>query len=623
MTSLVDARADMELALRRFTVLTVGDRIVLPRVGAAAGGGDGGGHAFEVTQLRPAPAAVLVNSDCEVEFQAPSGVRGGSLLGADLGAGGVGAGGGGGGGAPLRPGDIRTGEVARGSWAHFVLLVPEASGADTGGGAALLVDVECCAGGDADVYAAVADAPPSQLSADWADARAGAVKRLVLPLGDVRLMRAPRAVLGGDRDSGLRVRLVRVGVVGYAPGVSAFRLAVSVVPLSAAAAGAGAAVGVGGASWEGAPLPEAPLADGAVRCGTCGRGIPAGAMASHSAFCARHMTRCGKCSVLLRGAAERDDHAHCAVCGDVIAGGAAGAAKHADLAHGPVSCPACGVVVTVDALPMHAEVDCHLRARACLYCNASLPVHALLAHEEFCGARTEPCNVCRRLIPRRELELHVAGCVGTPGAVSPWTPPQGAVRTRRRQQQKQQRGRGGRDGGAPDRVGGGVATPAAEWGLMTDEDEEDAALAAALAASLAVGGAGACPDCGAECGAGARALATHVTGGCLAARAEDDMEIVELPGHIATAAEHAAVVAAAGSATPSHLAAAAVAWTVHAPPRGPAAVDAGASWEAEDAPVECPSCLEAHSTIEELHVHMLTTCAYKESNGEHLFAPNE
>lgn len=62
----------------------------------------------------------------------------------------------------------------------------------------------------------------------------------------------------------------------------------------------------------------------------------------------------------------------------------------------------------MNALRRHKSADCELRLGTCQYCEASLPVRDMRAHEARCGAETVRCEVCAERVPRRLLDVHTS-----------------------------------------------------------------------------------------------------------------------------------------------------------------------------------------------------------------------
>ena len=181
--------------------------------------------------------------------------------------------------------------------------------------------------------------------------------------------------------------------------------------VAAAAAAAPAAAGAGAAAAM------ADAAPGSVACDNCGQRVPAVTLQLHSAFCARHNTRCrvAGCGALLRRGDEAS-HVHCGACTHVARSPAA-AAKHTRVAHTPVAC-SCGAALEPAALRLHRAGTCVRRLITCSFCGATVRAgeppadHAdrlagLSGHESYCGSRTAACDYCRRPVQLKRMGVHV------------------------------------------------------------------------------------------------------------------------------------------------------------------------------------------------------------------------
>jgi hypothetical protein len=111
----------------------------------------------------------------------------------------------------------------------------------------------------------------------------------------------------------------------------------------------------------------------------------------HVAFCERNVYRCPACGECMQRSAK-DEHA-------------------AECSAAPVQCE-CGESMPRSALARHKAEACLMRTVECEFCEVSFTCVELMDHQEYCGARTENCTRCLKLVKMRDLERHVSsGCV--------------------------------------------------------------------------------------------------------------------------------------------------------------------------------------------------------------------
>ncbi len=130
-------------------------------------------------------------------------------------------------------------------------------------------------------------------------------------------------------------------------------------------------------------------------CSNCHDYIPKMSYSMHSLRCARSVFRCPvkECGKVL-AAAEKDSHVHCPTCN--VATTKADLPKHADVAHRKILC-VCGSAFEPAQLAKHKATTCSMRSVACKYCELSLPVCDRQEHEDMCGAKTQPCDICGKV----------------------------------------------------------------------------------------------------------------------------------------------------------------------------------------------------------------------------------
>lgn len=125
-----------------------------------------------------------------------------------------------------------------------------------------------------------------------------------------------------------------------------------------------------------------------VVCGHCEKAIPAPNIDLHHAHCSRNLEKCR-------------------ICGEMIS--KRHAEEHYMSFHAPVACSQCSETIEREVLALHKGENCPQRIVTCEYCEFPLPAVDLFKHQEFCGNRTEYCDLCNkyvRLCERRDHEIH-------------------------------------------------------------------------------------------------------------------------------------------------------------------------------------------------------------------------
>lgn len=136
--------------------------------------------------------------------------------------------------------------------------------------------------------------------------------------------------------------------------------------------------------------------------------------------------------VVRRREMESGEHWHCPECRELVA--PADKAKHRDLRHTDVVCEECGARVAADVLATHTQYECLHRKMECKYCHMKVLAKDHADHvvrgglpcvcvtlcgvvnttgwgctaQEYCGGRTVTCDVCKRPIVLKQVEIHMA-----------------------------------------------------------------------------------------------------------------------------------------------------------------------------------------------------------------------
>lgn len=138
-------------------------------------------------------------------------------------------------------------------------------------------------------------------------------------------------------------------------------------------------------------------------CSNCRRDIPAANFVIHVTHCQRNLTLCK-------------------VCGEPVP--TSQQEEHFEEYHTEVKCE-CGQRLEKMNLEEHKETTCPNRLVDCQFCELQLPFCKLTTHVDYCGSRTEKCDVCDRFIQKKDFEMHVeTGCQHPVKEERKKTPPQ-------------------------------------------------------------------------------------------------------------------------------------------------------------------------------------------------------
>jgi len=145
-------------------------------------------------------------------------------------------------------------------------------------------------------------------------------------------------------------------------------------------------------------------------CPHCGRAISKANFMMHEMRCARQNWCCPRCKAVINKS-EKDKHIHCTSdekCAKVFSSEEQ-LEKHITLVHINVPCTKCGQKVAPSNMAFHMEKACIKRSVVCHWCMMHVTLDIKKKHEEECGARTIPCEICRKYVQRRFMEGHRAG----------------------------------------------------------------------------------------------------------------------------------------------------------------------------------------------------------------------
>jgi len=163
-------------------------------------------------------------------------------------------------------------------------------------------------------------------------------------------------------------------------------------------------------------------------CPHCGRPISKANFMMHEMRCARQNWCCPRCKAVINKS-QKDKHIHCDVeetCMKVFSSHEQ-LEKHKILRHTLVPCTMCGTKVIPSLMDYHMRSACIKRKVVCHWCMMQVTLDTKKKHEEECGARTIPCELCRKYVQRRYMEGHRAGV----HKINPLIDQNGNVRVRR------------------------------------------------------------------------------------------------------------------------------------------------------------------------------------------------
>uniref|UniRef100_A0A6A7G4I2 Ubiquitin fusion degradation protein 1 homolog n=1 Tax=Hirondellea gigas TaxID=1518452 RepID=A0A6A7G4I2_9CRUS len=343
-SQILNPKASLEHALRKFTSLTLNDSIPIQT--------SSGSFKFLVAEIEPSvgdnPAGCIVDSDLKVEFDSPDGKD------AD---------------APPELLHLNTeieGEVCANCYTYFKCKFPKHETTVTLSLIALT--------GDPDVYISTTTDKPTALNHERS---AGSSRNMSIIWQRL------------ETDSS---QWYFIGVHAYKEPAT-FQLSISEVDSSDDESGK--------STMSTIDHSDDPNFE---TCKNCGRFISKSSSFMHSMRCSRHNWRCPECDEVVR-VSEKESHGHCPQCQKVI--DPKDLQKHMDLIHSPTLCT-CGMKVDPEALELHQEIECIMRLVDCKWCQSPFPLKELSEHERYCGGKTVECPLCNQSVARKKFQIHNA-----------------------------------------------------------------------------------------------------------------------------------------------------------------------------------------------------------------------
>jgi len=127
---------------------------------------------------------------------------------------------------------------------------------------------------------------------------------------------------------------------------------------------------------------------GEIVCKNCRRGIPETNYQMHAMHCARNIALCPQCDEPIpRHELEQHMKEECEM-------------RKIECDRG------CGTTLAISKLENHKEQECPKRTTLCKFCATLVEVGTLGEHEDYCGSRTEKCEVCGEYIMLKNFDSH-------------------------------------------------------------------------------------------------------------------------------------------------------------------------------------------------------------------------
>lgn len=159
-----------------------------------------------------------------------------------------------------------------------------------------------------------------------------------------------------------------------------------------------------------------PPAD-TIECANCHQQIPKQSFQLHTTFCERNNVACpqGCGKVFPRRQGIPPNHWHCEH-GDAWGDSELSAAQHQASVHVPAKCECGEEFPNFIAIAQHRATVCPQKLHICRFCHLLLPqeqalpadmLQGLSGHESYCGNKTADCDVCKRAVRLKEMEIHM------------------------------------------------------------------------------------------------------------------------------------------------------------------------------------------------------------------------
>ena len=370
-----DPKTTLEYTLRGYTVLTNNDRIQLQYNGQR--------FDVEVTELRTeagrgsgVTAGCLIDTNVEVDFDEPLEAAPEKVF------------------TTLQLNQVERGRVGTEAYAYYRLRLPDAQ-------LGLRLELKCLSG-DPNMYVSCSNDEPTMAS------HSSFLAAKSTP-GQTQTLDIPPSKPGFALHHYIGVHGFKVAAEfelcaqQYAPDANA----------SSSSSGSSSS-GAGGHVLSKAPA-RGPANPTDQKCDNCRQYISAGAFTMHSMQCPRNNWFCPQCESVVPKR-DKDNHAHCAVCFEVVA--PADLDKHMALNHRRIACE-CGQEFEPSELDAHKRTACRLRRVECRWCKLQVPEADRAAHEEYCGGKSVECGRCSEPIVRRLMDVHLATVHGVNPCLDP------------------------------------------------------------------------------------------------------------------------------------------------------------------------------------------------------------
>ncbi|KAL2650460.1 hypothetical protein R1flu_018588 [Riccia fluitans] len=372
-------KAVLETKLRQHTSLSVNDLLTVQHAGVDYG--------LRVMELKPGTSVSVLETDLEVDIVASENSQDGRgrLF-------------------PLELGKSLKGVVAQGQYKYYKFSLDKSLAKSVAAGelnVLVHLNIEKSDAADADVY--IAAHPllfPTQHNHQWSSHDKGSKVIMMSSFG--------KEVGEGTYT---------IGVYGFT-GTTTYEVRVEVKEVVVESL-KGQKLASGGTLSSDSTSQQ--MDDGFAKCGNCSQLIPQKTFYLHEAYCRRHNVVCKhpNCGVVLRKD-EMEKHVHCERCGQALHKDEL--EKHTKVFHEPLKC-GCGAILEMQQMVDHKASVCPLRQITCRFCgdmvqagaeaeNVRDRLRGLTQHESSCGSRTAPCDLCRRAVMLKEMDLHMAAAHG-------------------------------------------------------------------------------------------------------------------------------------------------------------------------------------------------------------------
>mmetsp|Transcript_73373 Transcript_73373/g.116936 ORF Transcript_73373/g.116936 Transcript_73373/m.116936 type:complete len:691 (+) Transcript_73373:29-2101(+) len=147
------------------------------------------------------------------------------------------------------------------------------------------------------------------------------------------------------------------------------------------------------------------------KCENCGKLIAKQSFMMHSMRCSNVNWKCDICGKVI-AKSMKAKHIHCAHWNEyrcaLVFESESAMQRHVQLRHTEIECSLCGCKLFPNQIQSHQQHECTFRKIGCQFCGMKIKYLELQTHEQYCGSLTIECELCGETVTRKWLQNHLA-----------------------------------------------------------------------------------------------------------------------------------------------------------------------------------------------------------------------